>query len=127
MKSAHHCVICERALQGRQRRFCSRTCKNRDTNHRHQNYASQQSRGLRRKLQLVTEAGGGCTRCGYHRNLAALVWHHRDPSGKTFTLDVRALSNRSEADIRNEISKCALLCANCHAEVHFPELANLPS
>lgn len=107
---------------GRQRRFCSRTCKNRDTNNRLQNYPAQQSRGLRRKLQLIAESGGGCTRCGYSRNVAALVWHHRDPGRKAFALDLRALSNRNEQDIREEIGKCRLLCANCHAEVHFPDL-----
>jgi len=123
MKSELCCVECNKPLQGRQRRFCSLKCKNRDTNNRHQNYATQQARGLRRKLQLIIEAGGCCTACGYRRNFAALTWHHSDPTAKTFTLDVRAMSNRSEAEIRAEVAKCVLLCANCHAEVHFPSLA----
>jgi hypothetical protein len=109
-------------LGGRQRRFCSRSCKNRDTNTRHQSYASQQARGLRRKCQLIVEAGGRCTRCGYRRNLAALTWHHIEPASKSFNLDVRALSNRSSAEIQSEVGKCVLLCANCHAEEHFPGL-----
>ncbi|MGQ4660435.1 hypothetical protein [Lysobacter sp. F6437] len=123
MKSELRCVECGQPLQGRQRRFCSLTCKNRDTNNRHQNYASQQARGLRRKLQLIDEAGGCCTACGYKRNFAALTWHHRDPAAKAFALDVRAMSNRSETEIRAEVAKCVLLCANCHAEVHFPSLS----
>lgn len=116
------CVTCHSELTGRQRRFCSRRCKNLDTNNRHQNYATQQLRGLNRKQRLVREAGGRCTQCGYERNLAALTWHHRDPDGKLFHLDLRNLSNRNEADIRQEVAKCVLLCANCHAEAHFPLL-----
>jgi hypothetical protein len=56
------------------------------------------------------------------RNLAALTWHHRDPRGKGFELDVRAFSNRTPETIELESAKCDLLCANCHAEVHFPQL-----
>ncbi|HEU4774837.1 MAG TPA: hypothetical protein VFS82_10030 [Lysobacter sp.] len=123
MESETVCVGCARLLTGRQRRFCSRSCKNRDTNNRHQNYLSQQARGLGRKIKLIAEAGGCCTTCGYKRNLAALTWHHKDPSRKTFSLDLRSLSNRSHAEIRAEIEKCVLLCANCHAETHFPALS----
>ena len=122
MKSALRCVSCGSGLHGRQRRFCSRRCKNADTNIRHQNYVTQQARGVRRKLQLIARAGGSCTRCGYRRNAAALTWHHLIPSKKSFTLDLRNLSNRSAADIQTELGKCILLCANCHAEEHFPGL-----
>lgn len=116
------CVVCRTPLQGRQRRFCSRRCKNLDTNNRHQNYTAQSARGLLRKLQLVREAGSACSRCGYCKNLAALTWHHVNPKSKSFELDLRHLSNRSEASIRKELLKCRLLCSNCHAEIHYPRL-----
>jgi len=115
------CAICGRLLKGRQRKYCGRKCKNSDTNNRHQNYTSQQARGLRRKLALVAERGGRCERCGYRKNYAALAWHHLDPSQKSFELDLRAMSNRSNAVLREEAVKCRLLCANCHAETHHPE------
>src|SRR5689334_23101392 len=120
MFSRVECVVCGTALAGRQRRFCSRACKNRETNNRHQNYVAQQQRGRRRKLALMRERGMRCERCGYHANHAALSWHHVDPSMKSFDLDLRALSNRSEAAVAAEASKCRLYCLNCHAEVHFP-------
>jgi len=123
MQSRRKCVVCRKLLAGRQRKFCSRGCKNKDTNQRHQSYACQQARGLRRKCLLIAEAGGRCTRCGYSRNLAALTWHHTDPAEKSFNLDMRALSNRSDGEVRTELAKCVLLCANCHAEEHFPDLS----
>lgn len=122
MQSLEKCVTCDALLAGRQRRFCSLRCKNADTNNRHQSYCRQQQRGLSRKLKLLHEAGGRCGQCGYARNISALTWHHLDPRKKVFSLDMRSLSNRKEQEIRKEVAKCIVLCANCHAEVHAPLL-----
>lgn len=72
----------------------------------------------RRKLKqiLVEEAGGSCQLCGYDRCLAALEFHHLDPAKKSFAMSARGVA-RSLEHARAEASKCALLCANCHAEV----------
>jgi hypothetical protein len=114
------CVICKGKLSGRQIKYCSRRCKNADTNHHHQSYQAQQARALSRKLELLELFGGKCGSCGYDRNYAALAWHHIDPATKSFELDARSLSNRSRSAVMVEARKCRLLCANCHAEVHFP-------
>jgi|688.fasta_scaffold182242_1 hypothetical protein len=66
--------------------------------------------------QLIIERGGKCERCKYDKSFAALQWHHIDPSIKEF-----GISGKRGAPIeqlRKEINKCTLLCANCHAEVH---------
>lgn len=121
MNPTGHCHVCQTPLSGRQKRFCSRRCKNADTNHRHQSYLQQQLPGWRRKRELSAESGAKYGKCGYGKNLAALVWHHLDPAGKSFSLDIRSLSNRRETEIRLEIDKCVVLCANCHAETHHPQ------
>ena len=118
-----HCKTCLLPLSGRQRAYCSRQCKNADSNHRHQSYLAQMKRGIERKTALVMRFGGKCSSCGYRRNLAALNWHHRIPGEKVFQLDLRTLSNRGSAAIEAELLKCDLLCANCHAEVHHPHLS----
>jgi transposase-like protein len=68
------------------------------------------------KRKLVEEAGGACVVCGYNRWIGALQFHHLDPTAKEFHIGQRGYS-RSLARSRAEASKCALLCANCHAEV----------
>lgn len=72
----------------------------------------------RRKVKriLVAEAGGHCALCGYDRCVAALHFHHVDPSSKRFHLSMHGAA-RSLASARVEMAKCVLLCANCHAEV----------
>lgn len=68
------------------------------------------------KRTLVAEAGGACVICGYATCLAALHFHHVDPSTKRFGLGLRGIA-RSIDIVRAEAQKCVLLCANCHAEV----------
>lgn len=58
----------------------------------------------------------GCKVCGYCKNANALEFHHRDP--KTKTRGVARLSHVGLKKLLEEISKCDVLCANCHAEHH---------
>lgn len=69
------------------------------------------------KRKLKTDAGGRCEVCSYDRCLEALQFHHRDPSQKLFEIS-DSVKQAKRPDIHAEVKKCALLCANCHAEVH---------
>lgn len=68
------------------------------------------------KERLVLRAGGQCQLCGYNRYYGALQFHHRNPARKEFSIS-RNGTTRSYAEVCVEADKCALLCANCHAEV----------
>lgn len=86
------------------------------------NYQQQKLRGLKRKYEIIQMRGGKCERCGYNKNLAALEFHHRDPNTKKFQIDIRTLSNTNLDLLEEELDKCDLLCANCHREIHNPDL-----
>jgi hypothetical protein len=81
-------------------------------------YAAVTNRRRRVKEILVKESGGKCQRCGYDRFAGALQFHHRDPAQKVFGLALNG-SARSLSRARDEVAKCDLLCANCHAEVEW--------
>lgn len=71
------------------------------------------------KIQLVKYKGGKCERCGYNKCMNALQFHHTDPSKKDFNISQYTCSNKLDLDkVYQEIDKCILLCANCHAEEH---------
>ena len=89
---------------------------------RKDSYAYQKKRGFERKKKLVNLYGGCCKSCGYNKNLAVLHFHHRDPKEKVSKLDVRIITNRTWDYCINEANKCDILCANCHAEHHHPDL-----
>lgn len=125
-KSETHivCVVCGTTLSGRQRMYCSIKCHNNRSNHTQQCYELQKARGLERKKKLVEMFGGKCKYCGYDENLAALEFHHRNPSEKVDNIDLRKMSNRSWEWCLSEAKKCDLVCANCHRNIHYPSLMN---
>lgn len=72
----------------------------------------------RRKVKetLVREAGGACCICGYDRSMRALHFHHVDPNEKRIEINAKGIALSLDT-LRQEASKCVLLCSNCHAEV----------
>jgi RecJ-like exonuclease len=72
------------------------------------------------KQKAIEYLGGKCVRCGYDKCPAALDFHHKDPSQKEFEISkVRSTSWNDE--IKIELDKCDLLCANCHREAHWEQ------
>ena len=68
------------------------------------------------KKRAVEYKGGRCEVCGYAKSVAALDFHHVDPSQKDFAIS----SKVGKWDrIKQELDKCRLLCANCHREEHW--------
>lgn len=119
------CKNCGKELTGRQTMFCSRRCQSKY--YQAQGYNTKYSQkkdyhGTLIKYFLIQKRGGKCEKCGYNKNISALEFHHLDPSKKEFTLDSRNLERHSDEEILKEFDKCVLLCANCHAEHHHPEL-----
>tara|TARA_R110002153_G_C13113803_1_gene477978 strand:- start:140 stop:685 length:546 start_codon:yes stop_codon:yes gene_type:complete len=128
-KNGLKCFVCKTELSGRQHKYCCVKCKDKacksgkvkanglliDSNQ------YQRERGSKRKLDLIKIKGGGCKKCGYNKNFAALCFHHRDEKNKTFALDARKLTNTKWESILLEADKCDLLCHNCHMELHYPD------
>ena len=61
----------------------------------------------------------GCRDCGYSEHCAALQFHHRNPSEKTFNL--AGCENFTWQMIHVEVEKCDVLCSNCHAIHEFEQ------
>lgn len=70
----------------------------------------------RTKRRLLEEFGGRCVLCGFDAFPAALQFHHRRPEEKRFGIAHGGMSRSYEA-LREEASRCVVLCANCHAGV----------
>lgn len=85
-------------------------------------YEYQTMRALKRKMYLIDLRGGKCEICGYNKNLSAFDFHHINKETKESQLDQRTLSNSSMEFVMNEFNKCQVLCANCHREIHSPDL-----
>jgi 5-methylcytosine-specific restriction endonuclease McrA len=56
----------------------------------------------------------GCSICGYKKSSVALHFDHIDASTKY--LEISRMYNANMQRLKNEMRKCQILCANCHAE-----------
>lgn len=70
------------------------------------------------KTKLLEIKGGKCIVCGYNKHHGCLTFHHIDPSKKEFTISDSNKMTIAWEKILEEVDKCALLCHNCHGEVH---------
>lgn len=59
-----------------------------------------------------------CEDCG-ERHPATLQFHHQNSEDKMFNISRAANTGISLDRIKKEISKCIVLCANCHAIRHY--------
>lgn len=120
------CVTCKNSLKGRQTKYCSLGCKSKELYSKNtNNYQSQKERAIRRKILFIKILGGKCKNCGYKKNLSALHFHHRIPIEKSIKIDSRSCSNTKYEILLEEVKKCDLLCANCHAEIHYSHFNDL--
>ncbi len=71
------------------------------------------------KEYINTVKAGGCSLCGYSKCLSAIEFHHVG-EGKRFELS--SVGSRSVEQIKREIGKCLIVCANCHREIHANEV-----
>lgn len=59
-----------------------------------------------------------CETCG-ENHISCLDFHHLDPNEKDFDVAKMVHEGWGWEKIMSEISKCIVLCANCHRKVHY--------
>jgi hypothetical protein len=79
---------------------------------------NQERRQGLREFLVAQKAGKSCQRCG-NNDWRVLDFHHLDPSVKEGTLNKAIARNWSKEHILQEITKCEVLCANCHRILHW--------
>lgn len=79
----------------------------------------QAARRQEAKAKAAALLGSVCQRCGFE-HLAALDFHHVDPTLKEFRLSDAIVRTKKYTweQIVSEVEKCELLCKNCHAIEH---------
>jgi len=76
------------------------------------------------KAECVATLGGKCCRCGYCEFVSGLDFHHTsDKEEEIAKLITKAATGngKQHALLMAEISKCILLCRNCHSAYHAGE------
>jgi hypothetical protein len=78
----------------------------------------------RRRRQRITEAinlikSNPCTDCGVQYPPHVMDFDHIEPSNKSYDIHRLKSDGASVEAIKKEISKCELVCANCHREREY--------
>lgn len=77
----------------------------------------QNARYQERKREIVEYMGGVCEGCGQSYPDSVYDLHHMEPGVKDFCLSGNVLKRPFE-ELKPELDRCALLCANCHRLLH---------
>lgn len=78
-------------------------------------YRARRNEKFRQRLQgIIGEIT--CVNCGYSKCFGAIEFHHIDPESKSKC--VKTMTNRPEEELKEELAKCVMVCANCHREIH---------
>lgn len=72
----------------------------------------------RKKMTAIEHFGGKCQLCGYMRCQSALEFHHLDQRQKQHAPSYIIMRWSWEKALA-ELEKCALVCSNCHKEIHY--------
>ena len=76
-------------------------------------------RWISRKVKAIESMGNKCYDCDQSFPYPAYDFHHLDPTQKDLDWSKMRLVN--EERLKNELSKCVLLCAVCHRLRHHNE------
>lgn len=116
------CKICQKEFTTNypQKIYCDNQCRINGNKQIKKTKNDNRRNGLKQKL--VKMFGGQCSICGYKKCMAVLSFHHIDPTTKLFTVNVGHLSLTNWKSVVKEAQKCKLVCANCHYELHHPNL-----
>ena len=89
--------------------------KNKDKLNKNKLIATKAKR-VENKLRAIQYLGGECSRCNGVFDPCVYDFHHKDPSNKS--ADPGSLLHCSWETVFEEVSKCILLCSNCHRIIH---------
>lgn len=101
-------------------------CNTKKTKYYKNNVCSTCRAALRRhknRMNLKKNAGGQCSKCKDTR-IEILQFHHLNPDNKQFTI-ASFYANKNLNALKDEASKCALLCPNCHALEHLKDIEHI--
>jgi hypothetical protein len=73
--------------------------------------------GLRAFVNEI-KSSVGCSQCT-ETHPACLQFHHTNPENKKFAINRGVVLKMPVEAIKEEMKKCVILCANCHAKHHW--------
>ncbi len=83
-------------------------------------YYRDKNKQLRKDLKQTIKdikKNGQCKYCGESDSIC-LDFNHKNPKEKKFNISMAPNMRVTRKQLREEIEKCELVCANCHRKLH---------
>ena len=102
-------------------------CKKCNNAYCREHYINNKSRYLQRNLdyrkKILTfihsvKSTAICSKCG-EGHISCLDFHHLEDDKKDFNISLAHNHGHSIERVKSEISKCIILCSNCHRKEHY--------
>lgn len=105
-------------------RYCKLCHKERNKEHYKANSVPYKKRAKHRQKKLSVlwseyKSNLKCEICDESRSWC-LDFHHIDPGAKEGNLS-KMVKNNSRISLELELSKCIVVCRNCHADIHYKQ------
>lgn len=102
--------------------YCKDCNKSNVKNHYTNNKSKyiDKSKKYKKKIWKIVDdikSSSGCKICGYNRCTASLDFHHKESNSKDGSVG-RLIGDGNLSKVLEEISKCVIVCKNCHYEIH---------
>ncbi len=109
-------------------RYCKPCHKHRNKKHYTSNKQSYIARATKQRQDKQAwwaeyKSKFSCSVCNESRHWC-LDFHHTDPHTKEGSVSELIVNNSSRERILEEISKCIVVCRNCHADIHYKQHAS---
>ena len=76
---------------------------------------TKEKRNRRKRITDAIKLAIGCLECGYNEHPSALHFDHLEPSTKVAHISDSKMLAGNIMTLLDEVEKCQVLCANCHA------------
>jgi hypothetical protein len=133
METLKKCISCKEDKhlnefaysKGKPREKCKACLKEYMNSHYKSNKDSYKDYVKKRKKELKNwyneyKSNLKCEKCG-ENHPAVLDFHHINSNEKDFSIGTAMGVGNSIETILKEISKCMILCSNCHRKLHYEE------
>ena len=117
LKDFHPNKSCKQGVVGTCRLCSSERIRGWYSDNRSERQDAQNKRNKNRKAEIVEKFGNKCLDCQQSYPLCVYQFHHLDPKQKDVNPSYAMINTPTK--MWEELSKCVMLCANCHMIRHY--------
>jgi len=115
-----HTAIVKEVRNNDRGKYCSNSCSSKAI-HEEREWSGENNPAYKGKIDYIEKIkkNSKCEGCGLEKE-ELLDFHHKEPTEKVDAVaNMKIRAGYDLQDLKNEVDKCKILCANCHRLEHL--------